>query len=284
MRTSSYWFYLLISMTLLGCSEGEADPILTPQSILDQIDDNYILMPERAISISSDSTVFALYTEPTERYAHGILGDQVEGGQLVVVKDGVFYELTLADNYVFEDIRPRFYDVDQDGELEFVALRTEITRGAGIVIYKLVDGQIVVYTELEEIGRSNRWLNIVAIQDLDMDGQVEISWIETPHIGGVLKVADVEKDELIVLDQVSGYSNHAIGERNLCLSVVTRQNDQTMIFVPNQSRSKIGGFSFSNDKLELVSELDIRIDFAQVLSAQYKFEGVVMQEEHNCIF
>lgn len=271
-------------MVLIGCGEEEQNPTISPQSIINQINGNYTLMPEEAISISSDSTVFAFYAEPTDRYVHGILGDRIEGGQLVVVRDGSFHELTLADNYVFEDIRPRLYDVDQDGQLEFVALRTEISMGAGIVIYKLIDEQIAVYTELAEIGRSNRWLNIVAIHDLDMDGQIEISWIETPHIGGVLKVADIEEEELTVIDQIRGYSNHAIGERNLCLSVVTEQDDNTFVFVPNQERSIIAGFTFANDRLELVSEMDARIDFAQVLSEQYEFEGAIIEEEDNCIF
>jgi len=32
---------------------------------------------------------------------------------LVVVIDSIFYELILPDNYVFEDIRPRLFDVDR---------------------------------------------------------------------------------------------------------------------------------------------------------------------------
>ena len=273
-----------MSLTLLGCSGDDPEPILSVQSIISQIKNNYTLMPEEAISMSRDGKVFAFYTEPTDRYAHGVLGDKIEAGQLVVVKDGIFHELTLTDNYVFEDIRPRLYDVDQDGALEFVVLRTEISRGAGIVIYKLVDNQIVVYSELAEIGRANRWLNIVAIYDLDMDGQVEISWIETPHIGGVLKVAKIEENELMVIDQISGYSNHDIGERNLCLSVVTKLGDIPMIFVPNQSRSKIVGFTFIDEKLKQASEKLVQVDFAQVLREQYEFEGLVVEKEDNCIF
>ncbi len=139
------------------------------------IEHNYEQLPEQAIAISLDSNVYAQYTMPTDRYRHGILGDRVEGGQLVVVVNSDFYELTLENQYVFEDIRPRLYDVDKDGELEFITLRTHTALGGGITIYKIINQQLTEYAQVAEIGRSNRWLNVVAIHDLDNDGMVELA-------------------------------------------------------------------------------------------------------------
>ncbi len=58
----------------------------------------------------------AWYGRPTGRYAHGVLGDAIEGGSLVVVTDnGRKREFVLPENQVFEDITPRIRDLDGDG-------------------------------------------------------------------------------------------------------------------------------------------------------------------------
>ena len=252
------------------------------QTILAQLADNYDQLPEQAIAISLDSSTYAQYAMPTTRYQHGILGDRIEGGQVVVVVNGDFYELTLEEQYVFEDIRPRLYDVDSDGELEVITLRTNTALGGGIAIYKIMDGQLIEYARVTEIGRPNRWLNVVAIHDLDNDRNIELVWIETPHIGGTLKVAKIEEGTLQVLAETAQYSNHVIGEGNLCLSVLTEQSGQKVIYVPNQNRSKIVGFTFENSQWQVFEEIDQSVDFSKTLVTQYDFTGIV-EEEDNCI-
>lgn len=244
----------------------------------------YIQLPEEQIAISSDQSVFAQYTNPTTKYGHGILGDQVEAEQLVVVVDSVFYEFELEDDFVFEDIRPRLYDVDLDGSLEFITIRTKLTEGAGIAIYKIIEEQLVEYAYVPEIGSANRWLNIVAIDDIDQDGIIEILWIETPHIGGILKIAKIEAGELQVLSEQNGYSNHAIGETNLCLSALSINENQRIIHVPNQERTMVVGFSFQDVSLDLQSQFEQNIDFSKTLKSQVNIEGITEGREDNCIF
>lgn len=252
------------------------------ESILQQLTANYDLMPEKLVTVNQDSTVYAQYAKPTDRYRHGVLGDRIEAGQLVVVVDSVFYEHTLAEVYVYEDLRPRLYDVDGDKQLEFICIRSHASKGAGIVIYKLVDKKLIEYATVAEIGTANRWLNLVAINDLDDDGTVELAWIQTPHIGGILKVAKIEAGELSVLVQKSQYSNHASGSRNLCLSVLTKEKGRKIIYVPNQSRNQIVGFSFLADRLFEEGVIERDLDFSRSLHAQYNFEGVI-DFTPNCI-
>ncbi len=283
MRLSLVFSFLF----LIACSKEHA-PMLDPPpnsgvTILNQLSENYTQLPEQAISISQDKRVYAQYTDPTERYNHRVMGDGIEGGGLVVVMDSVFYELALADNYVFEDIRPRLYDVDQDGNLEIITIRTEITQGAGIMIYKILNNQLHEYAYVPEIGQSSRWLNLVTLNDLDEDGIVELVWIQTPHIGGILKVAKVQAGALTVLDELSGYSNHGYGDRNLCLSVLTQENQGKIFYVPTQDRTQIVGFKYSNGRLTVVSEIDQIIDFSRILSEQYSFSNPIFVED-NCIF
>lgn len=286
-------FYLMIT----GCGEnvieppvieppviGPEPPVIESITILEQLQANYVLLPEKQVSISVDGRVHAAYTGPSDKYAHGILGDRIEATQLVVVVDSVFYELDLEDNYVFEDIRPRLYDVDNDGELEIITIRTEVSSGAGIVIYKVRDSQITEYAVLPEIGNRNRWLNPVAINDLDNDGIVEIAWIQTPHIGGILKVAKIAEGTLEAIDEASLYSNHAIGERNLCLSVLTEEaSGLKLVYVPNQDRNKIVGFALINKQLFDFKEMSQNVDFSMRLKDQYAFDNII-EDEGNCIF
>jgi len=270
---------------LLACNNDNDEVAISEienLTILNHLGINYKQLPEKEIARSLDNRVYAQYAMPTEKYAHGILGDKIEAEQLVVVVDSVFYDFKLPEDYVFEDIRPRLYDVDGDGKLEFITIRTNVSKGAGIAIYKVVGGQLVEYAFLPEIGTTHRWLNIVAINDLDNDGIVELAWIETPHIGGVLKVAKINTGTLKVIAEKAQYSNHAIGERNLCLSVLTEQSGKKVFYVPNQSRNKISGFTFFNNELQVFEEINQVVDFSKTLGAQYVFSNT-KNEENNCI-
>ena len=251
------------------------------KSVLEQLGSEYEQLPERGIAASKDNTVFAQYALPTDRYGHGILGDRIEAGQLVVAKDSVFYVFTLSDDYVFEDIKPRLFDVDRDGELEFVTIRSHKDKGAGVVIYKIILDQLEEYAWVNEIGTSFRWLNIVAINDLDNNGKVELVWVQTPHIGGVLKVATIGSGELSVIDETRQFSNHAIGERNLCLSVLTGNSRAKVFYLPTQNRNHVRGFSFKDDKLLSVVNIDLKVDFSRPLSDQHEFKEEI-SSGNNC--
>ena len=279
----NYLIILIYLLIVMACDDDiESIPISSNQDIESQLINNYAQLPESAIAKSLDNNVFAQYAMPTKKYGHGILGDKIEAEQIVVVIDGIFYEHTLPNDYVFEDIRPRLYDVDGDNQLEFVTIRTHVSKGAGIVIYKVIDESLVEYAHVPEIGTAYRWLNIVAVDDLDQDGSIELAWIQTPHIGGVLKVARIKKGSLSIVAEKQKYSNHAIGERNLCLSVLSEQQNEKVIYVPSQDKSKIAGFTFKNNSLNLIDEIDQSVDFSKELKNQYDFINLI-DDQINCI-
>ena len=271
----------------LSCQKEMVDVPFDPrplmeEEILSAMENDYTQMEEKELAISKDRNVFAQYAGPVTRYSHSILGDAIEASQLVVNVEGVFYQHDLSENFVFEDIRPRLVDVDLDGSLEFVCIRSHVDMGAGIAIYKIQDNDLIEYAFVKEIGTRNRWLNIVAVDDLDNDGTIELTWIQTPHIGGILKVAKIQSGEMTVIDETSLYSNHGIGEKNLCLSVLTENGNAKRFYVPNQQRNKIVSFSFENELLSLKEEIDIDVDFSIPLRDQYAFENRIEQED-NCI-
>ena len=132
-RIFFYWVFLL---SLHGCISEDG---LLPYEPLDEdliirIQSSYEQMPEGVMTIDNNNQVIALYASPTTLYGHGILGDKIEARQLVVASQGVIHDLVLDDGWVFEDIRPRLYDVDGDNHPEIVTIRTKVTDGAGIAI------------------------------------------------------------------------------------------------------------------------------------------------------
>ncbi|MBM7035353.1 FG-GAP repeat domain-containing protein [Vibrio ulleungensis] len=260
-----------------GSTTFPDNPVKVEGNVLEFLANNFAQLPENQVTTNNDASVYAHYAQPTMRYRHGILGDSTEAQQLVVVQDGMAYTHTLTESYVYEDIQPRLFDVDNDGKLEIITIRTHLNNGAGIMIYKIVDNVLSEYAWVKEIGIANRWLNIVASYDLDSDGIVELAWIQTPHIGGVLKVADIKAGELVVLDALSGYSNHAIGERNLCLSVVTKTENGVVFYAPSQNRRQIAGFWLSDKSIKKVNTISQSVDFSIPLLSQHDFGDKVVK-------
>jgi len=74
----------------------------------------------------------AAYADPTTRYDHGILGDAIEHGALVMDTDaGRRLKLTLPQNRVFEDTAPRLVDVDGDSAAEVIVVETDLGSARG---------------------------------------------------------------------------------------------------------------------------------------------------------
>lgn len=183
--------------------------------------------------------VRAWYGQPTDRYAHGVLGDAIEGGSLVVqTGDGTTVEFALPDTQVFEDITPRIHDLDSDGTNEVVTIRASQSGGAAIAIFGLRAGELVEIASSSENGRPNRWLNIAAIVPADSgDGGSTIIGVRTPHIGGRLFTVTMAADGTITErnDIARNLSNHLIGSRELGLSAVLGG----AVYIPSQDRRSL---------------------------------------------
>ena len=79
----------------------------------------------------AQTIVAADYIEPTERYAHGILGDAIEhAGLEVTLSDGSKRTAVWPELVVFEDTNPRLVDLDGDGAPEVITVETHENFGA----------------------------------------------------------------------------------------------------------------------------------------------------------
>lgn len=201
-------------------------------------------LPDGRIAVASKGDLKrAWYGAPTRRYGHGVLGDAVEAGALVAqLRSGAIVRLELPTSHVFEDLTPRIADLDGDGRNEIICIRSSLTGGAAIAVYGLHGKRLVLKAQSSEIGRANRWLNIAGIADYLGDGRKVIAWVETPHIGGRLKMAVFDGTELqsVAMDR-DGFSNHVIGSRELGLSATlpVAAGTPARLFLPSSDRSKL---------------------------------------------
>ena len=153
----------------------------------------------------------AAYLEPTEAYAHGVLGDAIEyrALRLTVSGGGPDRLFRLGPDHVFEDIAPRLVDLDLDGRSDAVlVVETDMARGAAMALYG-ADGKLA---ETPHIGRSNRWLAPVGAADLDGDGRVELAYVDRPHLAKTLRIWRYEAGNLTQVAEAPGLTNHQIGQ------------------------------------------------------------------------
>jgi hypothetical protein len=179
------------------------------------------MLPDGLIAFGSGAIKEAYLVGPTSRYRHGVMGDAIEAAGLrVLTRWGETLEFRLPPDSVFEDLMPRLHDVDGDGYNEVVVVRSYLDAGAAVAVLGVRDGALVLITETEPIGRSNRWLNPVGVADFDGDGRPEVAVVKTPHIGGILELYELVDDVMRTDLSTRGYSNHFIGSRDLFLSRV----------------------------------------------------------------
>ncbi len=179
-------------------------PVARPGDILD----------DGEVTTGSADIVRAWLTDPTDRYAHGILGDAVEAGGLALqAHDGTIKRYRLGPGSVFEDRRVRLFDLDGDGRDEAIVVQSYLDEGAALTVFALGAGGVRYVSEVPAIGRANRWLNPLGAADFDGDGVLELAYIETPHIGGTLRLYEFRDGKLRPDGAAGGFSNHAIGSR-----------------------------------------------------------------------
>lgn len=198
-------------------------------------------LPDGSVATAPSGDISrAWYAQPTERYAHGVLGDAIEAGSLVVTAaDGRELEFILPDTQVFEDITPRIADLDGNGTNEVITLRASRTGGGGVVLYGLVDGDLRELAAGSENGRPNRWLNIAGFLPRS-DGGLTIYGVRTPHIGGRLFALDFKGGAISERNDIAlDVSNHVIGSRELDLSAVGAFGGRTELVLPSQDRRRL---------------------------------------------
>ncbi len=234
------------------------------------------MIPDGEITYGESDIRSAWLTGPTRRYAHAILGDAIEATGVAVISlmgEEILFE--VGPESVFEDLRVRLVDLNGDEKDELIVIRSYLDAGAALAVYGLVNGEIVAMGETPAIGVSNRWLNPAGAADFDGDGDIEIAYVETPHIGGTLRFFSLKPEGLVEETALQGFSNHAIGSRELDLAAVIDWNRDGVLdlALPDASRNRLQIVSSAEGKATVIARLpedggrhDARITTAVVAS------------------
>ena len=222
-----------------------------------------------------------LYTHPTSRYTHGVLGDQVEAAGMTLLETApqlrVAHITRFPDDVVAEGIAPMWTDISGDGRPEILVTLSDAQHGAQLVVYSEAGERIAMS---DPIGRGFRWRHQLAVAPFGPQGAVEVATVLTPHIGGVVEFYRLVGDELRMTAQVSGtdlpslapqstdtaavgdfttvpmqgFGSHVLGSRNLDLAVAGDLDGDGRIelVVPNQDRTHLGGIRRTEDGASVV--------------------------------
>ena len=156
---------------------------------------------------------YALFTAPSDRYAHGALGDSTEGTTLTVVDPAsasVDWQTSVGPPEVFEGLQPLVADLDEDGDPELVTTVADSSAGARIAVFSVEGERIATGPE-----HSPGWRHQLAVAPFAPDGRQELAVLRKPHVDHVLEFYRLEAGSLEITATVEGFSTHTYGSRIL---------------------------------------------------------------------
>lgn len=226
-------------------------PVIAAPSLPDQL-------PHSRNAHGTRDLVKAWLAAPTRRYRHAVLGDDLEAAELrAQTQSGRMLVATLPDECVFEDLVPRLVDLDADGRDEVVVVQSCQSTGAMITVWGDANGGLVRKAAGGAIGTAHRWLNPIGFGDFDGDGRLEIAIVQTPHIGGIVKIFRLDGAALALVAERGHYLTHAPGSTDLGLGQVFRLERTDALLVPNQERDHLVVLALRDGRLAELARLPL---------------------------
>jgi hypothetical protein len=213
-------------------------------------------VPDSRLATGSHDIARAWLTEPTNRYEHGVLGDKVEAGSLVIeTRDGKQHTVKLKNDAVFEDLTPRIADIDGDGHDDVVLVKSYLQRGSALAVIADRHGTYQIVGETPPLGAANQWLNPAGIADFTGDGKPEIALVRQPHVVGALELWGWQDNKLKKIAEMAGFSNHIAGTRAIAMSAVGDFDGDHVadLALPSLDRSHLRVVAFAAQPRELAN-------------------------------
>ncbi len=213
-------------------------------------------LPDGRVAIGTHDIARAWLAEPTTRYDHGILGDKIEAGALVIeARDGKRHTVRLKDDAVFEDLEPRLADLDRDGHDEIIVVKSYLKRGSSLAVIGLRKGKYEIVAETPPLGGPHRWLDPAGIADFNGDGKRSIALVRQPHVIGSLELWSWRDGGLRKTAELPDIANHIAGTRAIDMAAVADFDGDGVadIAAPSLDRSRLRIVSFAPQPREIAS-------------------------------
>ena len=213
-------------------------------------------LPDGRIATGTRDIVRTWLAEPTTRYDHGVLGDKIEAGSLMIeTRDGKSHVVRLSPDAVFEDLEPRLADLEGDGHDEVVLVKTYLKRGSCLAVIGLRNGHYEVLAESQPLGAPHRWLDPAGIADFNGDGHVDVALVRQPHVVGALELWTWNEGRLRKVSELSDTANHIAGTRAIHMAAVADFNGDGIadLAVPSLDRTRLRIITFVTGPRELAS-------------------------------
>ena len=205
-----------------------------------------VLPDTRVVQVSPEKVL--VLAEPTDRFPHSALGDNLEATAVVVVTVGVNEVETIyrSGDDVIESIAPLLADADGDG-VDDVVLTVSNDSQIWLVVASSTGGGVVAISD--PVDRLLGWRHLVAVGPLGPTGQTEIVEMLYPDAQGSVRFLSLSSGKLGVVATRTGYRSHEFGARNLEQAVaadVDRDNYVELV-VPTLDRQHIAGVRHGPD-------------------------------------
>ncbi|MGB6420709.1 MAG: hypothetical protein WBF05_02605 [Anaerolineales bacterium] len=216
-------------------------------------------LPDARILVDESSRLLML-TDPTRRYDHGVLGDDLEAAGIALIETQpslqVVSQIQIPQPAVIEGIAPIWSDINADGMREIILTRSTPSRGAQIVVFSEMGEEVAAGPS---IGRGYRWRNQLALAPFGPNGGLELVDVLTPHLTGVVEFYQLHAERLDVVAGVPGYTSHVIGTRNLDMALAGDfdGDGSVEVLLPGQSLTELGSIRRTGDGAEAVWSVPI---------------------------
>jgi hypothetical protein len=211
------------------------------------------ILPDGRLLVDENGRLLVL-ADPTNRYDHGVLGDDIEAASIILVESRpevrIVSSIPISGLRVVEGIAPIWTDWNGDGVREIIVTISDLEQGAQIVLFSEKGEKLAAGPA---IGNGYRWRHQIAVAPFGPNGEMELADVLTPHIGGVVEFYQWMGSELRIVAQVPGFTSHVIGSRNLDMAAAADfdGDDRVELLLPDQARTNLGGIRRTMDGAEV---------------------------------